>query len=258
MSHSQSKDNTVPVPDPLQEHLAYLKLRFLQDNCEALGKLADKEQWPHLRFLAKIIEGEVNLRKDHSTQSRIRQARFPVIKSLQQFDFTWPAKINRQQVQNLFRLKFIEDKGSVVFLGNVGIGKTHLATALGYHACLAGHRVLYSTAAGIINHLSAAANAGNLAYELRRYVKPALLVVDELGYLAVDKKGCEILFQVISQRYERAATIYTTNKAFKQWPSIFNNDSTITSAILDRVLHHCEAVVIEGRSFRTKDRIDPP
>ena len=258
MTLAQSKDKPAHPPDPLQEHLAYLKLRYLQDNCEALAQQAAKEQWPHMRFLAKIIEGEVNLRKDHSTQHRIQQARFPVIKSLQQFDFTWPAKINRPQIQNLFRLKFMEDKGSVVFLGNVGVGKTHLATALGYSACLAGHRVLYSTAAGIINNLSAAANAGRFAHELRRYVKPALLVIDELGYLAVDKKGCEMLFQIISQRYERAPTVYTTNKAFKQWPSIFNNDSTITSAILDRVLHHGEAVVIEGRSFRTKDRIDPP
>jgi DNA replication protein DnaC len=249
---------TTPLPDPLQAHLSYLKLRFVQDNCEALAQRAAQEQWPHLRFLGQLLEGEVNLRKDHSTQRRICQARFPVLKSLQAFDFTWPTKINRPQIQNLFRLKFIADKISVVFLGNVGVGKTHLATALAYSACLAGHRVLYSTAAGIINHLTAAAKAGTFAHELRRFLKPALLVIDELGYLAIDKKGCEILFQVISQRYERAATIYTTNKAFKQWPSIFNNDSTITSAILDRVLHRGEAVVIEGRSFRTKDRIDPP
>jgi len=258
MSHSKADDKSMHPPDPLHQHLAYLKLRFLQDNCETLAQHAAKEQWPHMRFLGTLIEGEANLRKDHSTQHRIRQARFPVIKSLQQYDFTWPTKINRPQIQNLFRLKFMEDKGSVVFLGNVGVGKTHLATALGYSACLAGQHVLYSTAAGIINSLSAATHAGRFAHELHRYLKPALLVIDELGYLAIDEKGCQMLFQVISQRYERAATIYTTNKAFKQWPSIFNNDSTITSAILDRVLHHGEAVVIEGRSFRTKDRIDPP
>jgi DNA replication protein DnaC len=139
----------------------------------------------------------------------------------------------------------------------VGLGKSHLAIALAHAACLAGHRVLFTTAIDIVNNLSAAQHAGRLAQDLKKYVRPAVLVMDELGYLPIDKRGADLLFQVISQRYERGAIILTTNKAFKQWPSIFNNDSTLTSAILDRVLHHAETVVIEGRSYRMKDRIEP-
>ena len=195
---------------------------------------------------------------DHARQHRVAKARFPVLKSLQQFDFTWPAKINRLQIQNLFRLKFIEDKANVIFLGGVGLGKSHLGVALGHAACQAGHRVLFSTAIESINALSAAQSAGRFAAELKKYRRPDLLVLDELGYLPIDKKGAELLFQILSQRYERGAIVLTTNKAFKHWPAIFNNDSTLASAVLDRLLHHAETVIIEGKSYRMKDRIEPP
>ena len=180
-----------------------------------------------------------------------------VRKTLEQFDFTWPAKINRLQVQNLFRLKFIEDKANVILIGAVGLGKSHLAIALGHAACLAGFRVRFSTAVDVINTLSAAEKAGRFVQELKKYTRPDLLVTDELGYLPIDKRGADLLFQIISQRYERGAIVLTTNKVFKHWPSIFNNDSTLTSAILDRLLHHAETIVIEGKSYRMKDRIDP-
>ena len=180
-----------------------------------------------------------------------------MVKLLEQFDFNWPGKINRAQVQDLFRLKFIEDKANVIFVGGVGLGKSHLSIALGHAACMAGHRVLFTTAIDIVNTLSAAQNAGRLAIELQKYLRPAVLLMDELGYLPIDKHGADLLFQVISQRYERGPIILTTNKVFKHWPSIFNNDSTLTSAILDRVLHHAETVVIEGKSYRMKDRIEP-
>jgi len=175
---------------------------------------------------------------------------------LDQFDFTWPVKINRLAVQNLFRLTFIEDKANVILIGGVGLGKSHLAIALGYAACEAGFRVRFTTAVDVINTLSAAHDTGRFAAELRRYTRPDLLVCDELGYLPLDKRGADLLFQIISQRYERSSIVLTTNKAFKQWPSIFNNDSTLTSAILDRILHHAKTIVIEGKSYRMKDRIE--
>jgi DNA replication protein DnaC len=248
---------TPKIDEQLQQQLAYLNLPFLQKNYEDFAAQAAAAQWTPVDYLKRLIEGEAAARQDRATLRRIQQARFPVIKMLESFDFTWPTKINRPQVQNLFRLKFVEDKSNVIFVGGVGLGKSHLGIALGYAACLAGHRVLFTTAIDIINTLTAAQKAGRLAYELRKYLGPAVLVMDELGYLPIDKHGADLLFQVISGRYERGAIILTTNKAFKQWPSIFNNDSTLTSAILDRILHHAETVVIEGKSYRMKDRIEP-
>ncbi|MFH1184315.1 MAG: ATP-binding protein, partial [Chloroflexota bacterium] len=127
----------------------------------------------------------------------------------------------------------------------VGLGKSHLSIALGYAACLGGYRVLFATAVDIINTLSAAHQAGRFVLERKKYLRPELLVIDELGYLPIDKQGADLLFQVISQRYERGAIVLTTDKAFKHWPSIFNNDSTLASAILDRLLHHAQTIVLE-------------
>jgi DNA replication protein DnaC len=137
-----------------------------------------------------------------------------------------------------------------------GLGKTHLATALGYAACQHGYSVLFANAIDTINNLSAAQAQGTLKTQLKRYLSPALLVLDEVGYLPIDQRGADLLFQVISQRYERGSIVITSNKAFKQWPSIFNGDSTITSAVLDRLLHHAETIIIEGSSYRMKDRIE--
>jgi len=187
---------------------------------------------------------------------RIKAARFPVIKTLDSFRWDWPQKINRLQVQDLFRLDFIKDHANVIFLGLVGLGKTHLATALGHAACQKRLSVRFATAIDVVNTLHAAQQNGTLKRELRSFTSPVLLILDELGYLPIDQRGADLLFQVISARYERGSIVLTTNKAFKHWPTIFNNDSTIASAVLDRLLHHAHTVVIEGQSFRMKDRID--
>jgi DNA replication protein DnaC len=252
---SQSKE-TPKANEDLRQHLEYLNLPFIQEHFELLATQAAQSQWAHVDYLSRLIEGEAAQRQDRARERRIQQARFPVVKTLDSFDFTWPGKLNRAQVQNLFRLKFVEDKANVILVGGVGLGKSHLGIALGYAACLAGHRVLFTTAIDIINNLSAAQNAGRLASELKKYLRPAVVVMDELGYLPIDKHGANLLFQIISGRYERGAIVLTTNKVYKNWASIFNNDSTLTSAILDRVLHHAETVVIEGKSYRMKDRIE--
>lgn len=249
-------DNTTS-DDPLLRHLAYLKLTFTQEHFEALAQQAGKKQQSHVHYLNSLMEGEVLLRQERAVQRRIKLARFPVIKTLEQFNWTWPKKINQLQIQNLFRLKWLEDQGNVIFLGGVGLGKTHLSTALGYTACLKGHNVLFATAIDIINTLSAAQRTGRLKIEMKKYLKPSLLCIDELGYLPLDKTGADLLFQIISHRYEKGSIVLTTNRAFKHWPEIFNNDSTITSAVLDRLLHHAETVVIEGQSYRMKDQIEP-
>ena len=252
MSHD--KDTT---PDELRKRLDLLKLPWLRDHVEELARQAADGQWSHAQFLARLLEGELAQRQDNARARRIREAGFPVLKTLEQFDFTWPMKINRQAVQNLFRLNFIREKANAILIGGVGLGKTHLAVALGHAACEAGMRVRFTTAIDVVNVLSAAHNAGRLAAEIRKYTRPHLLVMDELGYIPIDKHGADLLFQVISQRYECGSIVLTTNKVFKHWPAIFNNDATLTSAILDRILHHAQTIVIEGKSYRMKDRIEP-
>lgn len=240
----------------LRQNLQTLKLAAFLDNYSAAAQQAAEKQWSYADFLGQLAEAEVNARNDRSTQRRIKQARFPVLKTLDTFDWDWPTKINRLKVQDLFRLSFMKDSTNVIFLAGVGLGKTHLSTALAYQACLKGFSVLFASAIDIINTLNAACNAGRLKTELKKYLKSDLLLIDELGYLPVDKKGADLLFQVISRRYEHGSIILTTNKHFKKWPEIFNNDSTLTSAVLDRLLHHAETVVIEGKSYRMKNKIE--
>jgi len=241
-------------PAALHAHLDTLRLPFLKEHCQTLAATAAKNSITHLDYLGQLIEGEAALRADRVVARRLQAAHFPVIKTLDSFRWDWPKKINRLEIQDLFRLQFLKDKANVIFLGLVGIGKSHLAIALGYAACQQGINVLFANAIDIINTLSAAQSKGTLKSELRRYTAPALLILDEVGYLPIDQRGADLLFQVISARYERGSIVLTTNKAFKQWPSIFNGDSTITAAVLDRLLHHSHLVLIEGSSYRMKDR----
>src|SRR5713226_7688879 len=242
----------------LHQQLDELKLPFFKTHHAEMAQQAAQQSWTHVEYLARLIDGQYQQRLQHTIQLRVKTARFPVLKTLEQFHWDWPKKINRLQVQNLFRLEFLAQKANVIFLGTVGLGKTHLATALGYAACLEGHSVLFANAINVINELSAAHKQGGLKVQFKKYLAPTVLILDEVGYLPIDQHGADLLFQTISQRYERGSIILTTNKAFKQWPSIFNNDSTITSAVLDRLLHHAETVVIEGSSFRMKDQLESP
>ena len=242
----------------LREQLATLKLVAVAEQYAALASEAAQKQWPHVGYLARLIDSEAQRRHQLAIERRIASARLPCIKTLDQFDWTWPKKINRTQVQNLFRLAFLPEKANVVFMGGVGLGKSHLASALGYAACLASHSVLFTTAVDIINTLTAAQAAYRLKAELKRLLAPRILCVDEVGYLPIDKTGADLLFQVISHRYERGSIVLTTNQPYKHWARIFNNDSTLTSAVLDRLLHHADTVIIEGKSYRMKDQIEAP
>lgn len=241
---------------PLTEQLDYLKLVFMREQFAALAQQAAKDQWPPSDYLAALVDGEVQRRQDRALQRRIKAARFPLIKTLDDFQWNWPKALNRMQVQQLFRLGFIAQHANPIFVGGVGLGKTHLATALAYAACGAGHTVLFSTAIDAVNTLTSAQADNRLKPALLKYTKPRVLLLDEVGYLPIDKTGADLLFQIVSQRYERGSTIITTNRPYKKWPAIFNNDATLTSALLDRLLHHAETVVIEGSSFRMKKRLD--
>lgn len=234
----------------LLEQLNYLKLPAIAEHYEAFVQKACQQGWSHVRLLAQLIELETVQRQKRATERRVKAAHFPVVKLLEQFQWSWPKTINQLQVKELFRLQFMKRHTNVILLGGVGLGKTHIATALGHHAALQGKQVLFTNTIDAINSLLIAKKMGNLKTGLRQYLKPQLLILDELGYLPIDKVGADLLFQIISGRYEVGSTIITTNRAFKDWSEIFNNDSTLTSALLDRLLHHAETIVIEGKSYR--------
>jgi DNA replication protein DnaC len=238
-----------PTTD-LDTHLAQLKLPYLREHYPDLARQAIAKNLGHLDYLAMLIDGEIRQRADRAVDRRLRQANFPYPKTLDHYQFSHPRKIDRARVQHLFSLDFIRQKANATFLGGCGMGKTHLAIALGRHACIAGHRVLFTTAIDLVNSLGAAQAAGQLDRTLRAYRKPQLLIIDELGYLPIDRHGANLLFQIISTRYETASTLITTNRPFKDWPHIFDHDATLASAVLDRHLHHHDLILIEGDSYR--------
>jgi len=240
----------------LRSQLSALNLPFMLENYQALAQSAAEKHWSHLDYLTELLGGEASARDDRRVQRCIKQARFPVLKTLDQFDWNWPTKINRLLIQNLFHLDFVDKNANVVFISGTGLGKSHLMTALGYAACLRGHSVLFTGAVDIINSMAAAQASGGMKQTLNHYIKPRVLCIDELGYLPIDKFGADCLFQIISHRYERGATLLTTNRIYKNWASIFDKDAVLTSALLDRLLHHAETVLIEGKSYRSKDQVE--
>lgn len=251
----KSKAGSASDTTQLRAQLTAMHLAFVEQNFESMGQKAAQEQTSQVDYLAQLMDGESCRRDNRATSRRVAAARLPVLKTLEQFDWSWPTSINQAPIRNLFRLAFLKEKGNIIFIGNVGLGKSHFATALAHTACLHGHPALFTTAISIINSLSAAQASGGIKREMNKYLKPSILVIDELGYLPIDKFGADCLFQIIRARYERSSTLITTNRVPKHWPEIFNNDSALTSALLDRLLHHAETVLIEGKSYRMKDQI---
>jgi len=238
----------------LEKNLTSLKLRYFLENYQAAAQLAAENQMSHLEFLAELVDGEAAERNARVVERRLRNSRLPFEKTMDQFQWNHPDKINRMQIENLMRLGFIDKKVNVLVIGSSGVGKSHISCALTRQACLNGYSALFTTAVEIVNCLTAAKAANCLEKALKRYITPTVLCCDEIGYLPIDKLGCDLLFQVVSQRYERGSMIITSNKSFKNWTEIFHNDAAVTSAILDRLLHHSEVVVIEGKSYRMKNR----
>lgn len=245
------------MKDHLTDYLTELQLVWTRQHHPSLTQQAAREHWSHADYLERLLEGECHRRRENRIKKRLQLARFPILKTLDTYNWSWPKKIDRVHIQDLMRLDFIESNTNVIFLGGVGVGKTHIATALGHQACLGGHSVLWASTIDMINTLIAAQAAQRLKQELKKYLSPNLLILDELGYLPIDKQGADLLFQVISGRYQRGSILLTTNKPFKQWATIFNNDNTLASAVLDRLLHHAQIIVIEGPSYRMKDQVNP-
>ena len=169
------------------------------------------------------------------------------------YNFNFPKRIAKRKVPRLFDCQFVETYSCAVLIGPTGVGKTHLLTALGYVACEKGISVRFTRAIDMLNVLTTAQLNGTLERKLREYVRPQLLLLDELGYLPIDKRGADLMFQVVAARYEAGSIVVSTNRAFKDWGHIFDVDNTLATAMIDRLMHHGEAIVIQGDSYRTKD-----
>jgi DNA replication protein DnaC len=234
----------------------FKKLRMLQaaKTYESLAREAADNNLGYEEYLLGVLEQEIHQRENNRIQRGIKQASFPVIKTLDSFDFKAIPSLNKPKVLKLMQGEYIRKKENVILVGNSGVGKTHIATALGYEACRQGLRVKFYTAAGLINELLAAQQEYRLNRLEKQWLAPHLIILDELGYVPFSKMGAELLFQFCAARYERGSIIITTNLEFPKWTEVLG-DEQMTAALLDRLTHKAHILNINGDSYRFKQAL---
>lgn len=238
----------------LGDHLLKLRLQKSAERLEAMLQRAAAEDLTYADFLEQVLGEEVAAKTAKNISMRTAMARFPFVKPLETFDFTYQPSIDKRQVLTLASCHYIEHGDNVIVLGPPGVGKTHLAVSLGMKAIEAGYRVLFTSAAHLIAALTKALAEGRLDEKLKFYTTPRLLIIDEIGYLPIDRTGANLFFQLISRRYERGPMILTSNQSFGAWGDVFG-DRVIATAILDRLLHHAVTLNIRGNSYRLKEKL---
>jgi DNA replication protein DnaC len=239
----------------IREQLKRLSLHTMAAILETEVEKASRSQVSYTGFLARLVDEEVANKTDRSINARIAKARFPAIKTLESFDFSFQPSLPAAQIKELAELSFIESAHNILFVGPAGTGKSHLSIALGIKACGQRRRVLFTSAMGLLDQLVAAAVSHTLGGTLEMLGRLDLLIVDELGYMPIDTQRSNLFFQMVSRRYEKGSIVLTTNKPFDRWGEMFGDD-VIASAILDRLLHHCHIIPTSGLSYRIKDKLE--
>jgi DNA replication protein DnaC len=242
------------VTTRIRNHAGTLKLPGLAENLDALVQRAEGDTMSYRDFLDLVLEEEIGQREGRRFRNALKLSGLPHHKTLDDFDFAFQPDLDARKVRGLATLDFVTAKANAVLLGPPGVGKTHLAVALGLAACQAGHSIYYTTLDDMVARLRAAETLGRFTQQLRTYVRPAVLLIDEVGYLPLDRAAANMVFQLVARRYEHGSIILTSNKSINEWAQVFT-DEVLATAILDRLLHHCEVIAINGPSFRLKDRV---
>lgn len=245
------------ILDRIRTHATRLALTHLSEQAETLAKRAEADTLGYLDFLDLVLEEEVGVREGRRFRNALKLSGLPHHKTLDEFEFAFQPDLDPRRVRDLAGLGFVTAKANIALLGPPGVGKTHLAVALAVAACQAGYSIYFTTVDDLVRQLKMAEAAGRFAKKLQTYLKHSVLVLDEVGYLPLSRTEANMIFQLVSRRYERGSIILTSNKPFSDWGQVFADD-VLATAILDRLLHHCEVLSINGPSYRLKDRFLTP